>query len=89
MIFKGISLKIKHNQGGDTVNKGIFDKILDAQEMLSAKPEYENLMKEYELRNKRFLEQVKTMNPEQQSAVWDYCGMLIEMHLHTLEIIAS
>ena len=71
------------------MDKAIFDKILDAQEMLSAKPEYENLMKEYELRNKRFLEQVKTMNPEQQSAVWDYCGMLIEMHLHTLEIIAS
>ena len=89
MIFKGISLKIKHNQGGNTVNKAIFDKILDAQEMLSAKPEYQNLIKEYELRNERFLEQVKTMNPEQQSAVWDYCGMLIEMHLHMLEIIAS
>ena len=88
MIFKGISLKLKHYNGGDAVDKAIFDKILDAQEMLSAKPEYENLMKEYELRNKRFLEQVKTMNPEQQSAVWDYCGMLIEMHLHTLEIIA-
>ena len=71
------------------MNKAIFDKILDAQEMLSAKPEYQNLIKEYELRNERFLEQVKTMNPEQQSAVWDYCGMLIEMHLHTLEIIAS
>ena len=71
------------------MNKAIFDKILDAQEMLSVKPEYQNLIKEYELRNERFLEQVKTMNPEQQSAVWDYCGMLIEMHLHTLEIIAS
>ena len=71
------------------MNKGIFDKILDAQEMLSVKPEYQNLIKEYELRNERFLEQVKTMNPEQQSAVWDYCGMLIEMHLHMLEIIAS
>ena len=71
------------------MNKAIFDKILDAQEMLSTKPEYQNLMKEYELRNERFLEQVKTMNPEQQSAVWDYCGMLIEMHLHMLEIIAS
>ena len=71
------------------MNKAIFDKILDAQEMLSVKPEYQNLIKEYELRNERFLEQVKTMNPEQQSAVWDYCGMLIEMHLHMLEIIAS
>ena len=71
------------------MNKAIFDKILDAQEMLSAKPEYQNLIKEYELRNERFLEQVKTMNPEQQAAVWDYCGMLIEMHLHTLEIVAS
>ena len=71
------------------MDKAIFDKILEAQERLSTKPEYQNLMKEYELRNARFLEQVKTMNQEQQAAVWDYCGMLIEMHLHTLEIISS
>ena len=71
------------------MDKVIFEKILDAQEQLVAKPEYQNLMKEYELRNARFLEQVETMNQEQQAAVWDYCGMLIEMHLHTLEIIAS
>ena len=53
------------------MDKVIFEKILDAQEQLVAKPEYQNLMKEYELRNARFLEQVETMNQEQQGAVWD------------------
>ena len=71
------------------MDKAIFNIILEAQEELLTNPEYQNLIKEYDALNKRFLEQVRTMNQEQQSAVWDYCGMLIEMHLHTLEIIAS
>ena len=71
------------------MDKAIFEKILEAQERLFAKPEHQNLMEEYELLRVRFLEQVKTMTEEQQSAVWDYCGILIEMHLHTLEIVAS
>lgn len=71
------------------MDKHIFDKILTAQENLSKKPEYQDLLKEYEILNTRFLQQMETMTAEQQSAVWDYCGMLIEMHIHTLEIIVS
>ena len=71
------------------MDKTIFSKILEVQEELLTNPEYQNLIKEYDALNKRFLEQIGTMNQEQQSAVWDYCGMLIEMHLHTLKIIAS
>jgi len=71
------------------MDKAVFEKILAAQEELHNSPEYHNLMEEYLRLNERFLQQVQTMTPEQQSAVWDYCGMLIEMCLHTLEIIAS
>ncbi len=71
------------------MDKTVFEKILTAQEELYKNPEYGDLLAEYEQLQKRFLEQVKTMNKEQQSAVWDYCGMLIEIHLHTLEVIAS
>ena len=71
------------------MDKQIFDKILTAQEELIKKPEYQSLLDEYKILHTRFMQQVETMNFEQRSAVWDYCGMLIEMHLHTLEIIAS
>ena len=71
------------------MNKMIFEKILTAQEKLYCDSEYQTLMEEYASLQERFLEQVETMNPEQREAVWDYCGMLIEMHLHTLDIIAS
>ena len=67
------------------MDKAILDKILTAQEALFANPEYQNLWKEYELRQREFLKQVETMTREQKAAVWDYCGLLIEMHLHTLE----
>ena len=71
------------------MDKVLFEKILTAQETLYKNPEYKLLLAEYAQLQECFLEQIKTMNKEQQSAVWDYCGMLIEMHLHTLEVIAS
>ena len=71
------------------MDKAVFDKILTAQEKLSYDQEYHVLIEEYARLQDRFLEQVETMNEEQRSAVWDYCGILIEMHLHTLKIVAS
>ena len=71
------------------MDKAVFEKILAAQEELHNSPEHKSLMEEYERLNNRFLQQVQTMTPEQQTAVWDYCGMLIEMHLRTLKIVAS
>ena len=71
------------------MDKTVFEKIVAAQEELYNGPEHQKLMEEYDRLQERFLQQVGTMTLEQQSAVWDYCGMLIEMHLHTLEIIAS
>ena len=70
------------------MDKAVFDKILTAQEKLSYDQGYHALIEEYARLQDRFLEQVETMNEEQRSAVWDYCGMLIEMHLHTLKIVA-
>ena len=71
------------------MDKAVFEKIVTAQECLLQNPEHKLLLAEYEQIHEHFLEQVKTMNEEQRSAVWDYCGMLIEIHLHTLEVIAS
>ena len=71
------------------MDKSVFDKIWQAREILSRDPEYQNLVQEHILLNARFLKQVETMNPQQREAVWDYCGLLIEMHLRTLEIALS
>ena len=89
MIFKGISLKISVTKEGISMDRRVFEKIVAAQEEFCKKPEYQKILEEHERLHAHFLQQVETMNPEQQSAVWDYCGLLIEMHLHMLEIIAS
>ena len=71
------------------MNRTVFCKVLDAQEKMFDDPNYQKLLAEHEMLNTRFLRQLDTMNSEQQEAVMDYCGLLIEMHLRTLEFILS
>ena len=46
---------------------------------------YRQLMDEHGARNERFLEVVQSLSEEQQTAIYDYLGVLIEMHLRMLE----
>ena len=69
------------------MKKETFDAILEAQDRIYSDPEHQILLAEYERLNSRFLEQLETMDPLQQSAVMDYCGVLIEMQLRTWKCI--
>lgn len=60
---------------------------MDAQDAMKADADYAALFREQELLNARFLQQLSTMTREQQDAVMDDCGLLIELHLRTLKYV--
>ena len=59
-------------------------KILELQDVVRIDPEYRQLVAEHEVLNTRLLSQLETMTPSQQSAVMDYIGLCIEIHLKLL-----
>lgn len=67
------------------MDKAIMHKILDIQDTFRKDPEYQHLVEENQMRNARFLEIEKTLTQKQRDAVFDYIGLLIEIHLRTLE----
>nr|MBQ8245272.1 hypothetical protein [Oscillospiraceae bacterium] len=69
------------------MNREVFGAILEAQDRVYSDPEHQHFLEEYEYLNRRFLQQLETMNPEQQSAVMEYCGAFIEMQLRTWKCI--
>ena len=86
MLFKGISLKIGVS-GGWYMNRTTFNKLLEAQERIATDPTHQALWEEHEALNLRFQQQLETMTPEQQAAVTDYFGLVIELHLRTLKTL--
>ena len=62
----------------------IAHRILDLLENARKIPEYRQLAAEHEILNTRLLSQLETMTPAQQSAVMDYIGLCIELHLTLL-----
>ena len=60
-------------------------KLLTVQEALLDDPGYQALLREHEILNARFLETVKALEESQRSAIFDYLGLLTEMHTRQLE----
>ena len=67
------------------MNRNIFDRILRAQERITTDPQEQALWKEHEIVNARFQQQLETMTPVQREAVMSYFGLVIQLHLRTLE----
>ena len=60
-------------------------KILDIQEALRSDPAYQALIAEHEVRNTRFLETVNALEKSQRAAIYDYLGLIVEIHTRQLE----
>ncbi len=60
-------------------------KILDIQEALRSDPAYQALVAEHEIRNARFLKTVEALTESQRSDIFDYLGLIVEMHTRQLE----
>ena len=67
------------------MRKELSKKILQLQEAAMEDETYRQLMDEHGVRNERFLQVVQSLSEEQQTAIFDYLGVLIEMHLRMLE----
>ena len=67
------------------MRKELSKKILQLQEAAMEDETYRQLMDEHGARNERLLEVVQSLSEEQQTAIYDYLGVLIEMHLLMLE----
>ena len=61
------------------------NKLLELQESLRFDPDYQALQEEHTARNARFLETVNALDRQQQDAIFDYLGVLLEMHNKMLE----
>ena len=66
------------------MKKDIAQKILDMHEALREDGAYQALLAEHEARNARFLETVNALEESQRAAIFDYLGLLIEMHTRQL-----
>ena len=66
------------------MEKYAVDKMLQLEEMLRLDGRYQQLMAEHEILNARFLRAAETMTEAQQDAVYDYLGLLIQMHTEML-----
>lgn len=84
MIFKGISLKIDV-RGDVVVDQRIKERYLDLQETIRKDSGYQALVREYEILSRQLSGQMEAMTRDQQDAVTDYCGLLIELQWKVLE----
>ena len=66
------------------MKKQVVDKMLQIEEALREDPGYQHLMAEHEVLNPRFLAAVEKLEKEQQDAIYDYLGLLIQMHTEML-----
>ena len=60
------------------------DKLLRIEEGLREDPVYQNLLAEHDRLNSRFLAAVEDLEQEQQDAIYDYIGLLIQLHTEML-----
>ena len=66
------------------MKKQVVDKMLQIEEALRQDAGYQHLMAEHEVLNPRFLAAVEELGQEQQDAIYDYLGLLIQMHTEML-----
>ena len=66
------------------MEKQVVDKMLQIEEALRQDAGYQHLMAEHEVLNPRFLAAVEELGQEQQDAIYDYLGLLIQMHTEML-----
>ena len=62
------------------------EKLLKIQAIAHKDTAFQRLSQEYDLLDSRLQLALKTMDEQQQNAVTDYIGLLIEMHMKLLEI---
>lgn len=62
------------------------EKLLKIQAIAHKDPAFQRLSQEYDLLDSGLQLALQTMDEQQQTAVTDYIGLLIEMHMKLLEI---
>ena len=67
------------------MKRELAGKILDLQESIRKDCDYQALVREYERLSRQLAGQMVSMTREQQDAVTDYCGVLIELQWKVLE----
>jgi hypothetical protein len=60
------------------------DKMLEIEEFMRTDENYQHLMAEYETLNTRFLSLLEELEEVQQDIIYDYLGVLIQMHMEML-----
>ena len=60
------------------------DKLLEIEEFMRTVENYQHLMKEHEVLNARFLSLLEELEEAQQDILYDYLGVLIQMHTEML-----
>lgn len=68
------------------MNREVSDKILSIQEALLQDVQYQQVAAEHTVLNARFLETVNALEKQQQDAIFDYLGLILEMHNKMLEL---
>lgn len=71
------------------MNKEIALKIAAVQEAAEQDEQYQVLLEEYRILDKRFLDMLPTLTKEQRDAVTDYLGVVFEMQRRQLEIACA
>ena len=69
------------------MQRNLYSRMLEVQERLFADPEHQRFLAEREAVSRNFLAHLETMTREQQEAVMDYLGAVIELHLRTLKFV--
>ncbi len=66
-------------KGGVTVGRDTGKKVLELQEEARKISDFQELVKEYEIRNERMIRICQELTPAQQEGIFDYIGLLIEL----------
>ena len=60
-------------------------KLLEMEESIRLDSDYQALLAEHTVRNARFLEIVNALDRQQQDVIFDYLGVILEIHNRMLE----
>lgn len=71
------------------MDKKVKERFLDILKTVRKDSAYQALLREYEVLSRQLSGQMISMTREQQDAVTDYCGVLIELQWKVLEHVLS
>ena len=71
-------------KGGWFMKKYAVDRLLEIEEALRLDEGYQHLMAEHHSMNARFLALLEELEEEQQDTIYDYLGLLLQMHTEML-----